>query len=240
MIIKVLIVEDDPMVAKFNQHYLEQLEGFQCIGWAASVDQAKEQLEQQEADLILLDIYMQNTNGLQLLSDLREQESTVDVIVISAASDNVSIRRALQNGAVDYLIKPFEFTRFAAAMTAYKENHLLMEKGAHLNQGELDKVLRYRLKPEPDTEAEGLPKGLTAGTLRRIWNIIKDLPAEAFSTEDITSIAQISRISVRKYLVFLTEVGVLHMDISYGAVGRPVYMYSVTSAGNEIIGGFIG
>ncbi|WP_307585094.1 response regulator [Paenibacillus wynnii] len=235
--INVLIVEDDPMVAKFNKHYLEQIEGFQSVGWAASGDEAKELLEELEVDLILLDVYMQNTNGLQLLSFLRQQATPVDAIVISAASDNISIRKALQFGAVDYLIKPFEFSRFAAAMTAYRENYLLMKRGENFNQQELDKLLRYRQEPEEDSPA--LPKGLTIGTLRSIWSVITTLSAGAFSTDEITAKSLISRISVRKYLAFLTEIGVLSMETSYGAVGRPVYMYRVTPKGYEMIEGLI-
>lgn len=73
MNIKVLIVEDDPMVAKFNRHYLEQVPGFEYAGWAATGDEARTMLEEQQVDLVLLDIYMPRVSGLQLLSALREQ-----------------------------------------------------------------------------------------------------------------------------------------------------------------------
>ncbi|MEK5235846.1 response regulator [Paenibacillus sp. FSL L8-0470] len=238
MNIKVLIVEDDPMVAKFNRHYLEQVQGFEFAGWASSGDEAAKMLADREVDLILLDIYMPHTNGLQLLSSLREQGSMVDVIVISAASDNGSIRKALQHGAVDYLIKPFEFARFQAALSAYREDHLLMKHREHLSQEQLDKLLRHSLGNEED-KAGTLPKGLAEGTLESIWNTIQRLERPVFSTEDITASAPLSRISVRKYLAFLTEAGVLEMEISYGAVGRPVYMYTVSATGHEIIAKYI-
>ncbi|MHA6531481.1 response regulator [Paenibacillus sp. BAC0078] len=238
MNIKVLIVEDDPMVAKLNRHYLEQVQGFEFAGWAASGDEAARMLAELEVDLILLDIYMPHTSGLQLLSSLREQGSMVDIIVISAASDNGSIRKALQYGAVDYLIKPFEFARFQAALSAYREDFSLMRHREHLSQEQLDKLLRHSLGPAEDKTGT-LPKGLTEGTLESIWNTIRELQKQVFSTEEITSNAPISRISVRKYLAFLTEVGVLEMEISYGAVGRPVYMYTVTPAGHELITKYI-
>ncbi|MBT2288633.1 response regulator [Paenibacillus albidus] len=239
MTIQVLIVEDDPMVAKFNRHYLEQMEGFQCAGWAASGEEALQLLEQQAVDLILLDVFMPGQSGLQLLVQLREQGSTADVIVISAASDNVSIRKALQYGAVDYLIKPFEFARFQSALMAYRKDYSLMKRGGeHLCQEQLDKLVRHRgeqmVKP-----GANLPKGLSEGTLASIWGIIGTLSTAAFSTEDITAGAPISRISVRKYLAFLTEKGVLSMEISYGAVGRPVYMYTVTPEGHELISRYL-
>ncbi|MEK3795052.1 response regulator [Paenibacillus sp. FSL R7-0204] len=235
MNIKVLIVEDDPMVAKFNRHYLEQVPGFEYAGWAATGEEARTMLEEQQVDLVLLDIYMPRVSGLQLLSALREQGSKVDIIVISAASDNASIRKALQNGAVDYLIKPFEFARFQAALSAYREDYKLMHK-EHLSQEQLDKLLRHSLGTEEDKNAAlPLPKGLAEGTLESIWSTINRLESPVFSTEDISSNAPISRISVRKYLAFLTEAGILEMELSYGAVGRPVYMYKVRPEGYELI-----
>lgn len=234
MNIQVLIVEDDPMVAKFNRHYLEQVPGFEFAGWAASGSEAGRMLAVKKIDLILLDIYIPHTNGLQLLSMLREQGSTVDIMVISAASDNASIRKALQFGAVDYLIKPFEFARFQAALAAYREKYLLMRHREHLSQEQLDKLLRYSAAAaEEGRQPEQLPKGLAEGTLESIWSTILALEDPVFSTEDITLRVPISRISVRKYLAFLTEAGVLQMEIGYGAVGRPVYMYSVSSDGQE-------
>lgn len=236
MKIKVLIVEDDPMVAKFNRHYLEQVEGFEFAGWAASGEEAGSILEQKEIDLILLDIYMPNSSGLQLLSTLREQGCTADILVISAASDNASIRKALQYGAVDYLIKPFEFTRFQAALSAYREDYVLIRHREHLSQEQLDRLLRHSSgSGEERKTPEQLPKGLAEGTLESIWSTILELGMPVFSTEDITSRVPVSRISVRKYLAFLTGAGVLSMEIGYGSVGRPVYMYTVSPIGHEII-----
>jgi len=233
--IKVLIVEDDPMVAKFNRHYLEQLEGFEYAGWAASGDEAEDILRREEVDLILLDIYMQQTNGLKLLSVLREGGSTVDVIVISAASDNASIRKALQFGAVDYLIKPFEFSRFREALTSYRNDYLTLNQSGHFSQEELDKLMRHRQEPEKLLPPPELPKGLTQATLSSLWDLIRRMPEGSFSTEEIAAAAPISRISVRKYLSFLTEAGILSMEVGYGAVGRPVYLYQVTADGPDMI-----
>ncbi len=238
MKIKVLIVEDDPMVAKFNRHYLEQMEGFEFAGWASTGEVAAEMLATLLIDLVLLDIYMPRTSGLQLLSTLREKGSTVDIIVISAASDKASIRKALQLGAVDYLIKPFEFARFHAALSAYREDYTLLKQQEPLSQQQLDKLLRHPQGTEEDKTA-ALPKGLSEGTLESIWNTIQQLERPIFSTEDITEDAPISRISVRKYLAFLKDAGVLDMEISYGSVGRPVYMYTVTPVGHDIITKYI-
>ncbi|MNC59895.1 Transcriptional regulatory protein DcuR [compost metagenome] len=102
----------------------------------------------------------------------------------------------------------------------------------NLSQEQLDKLLRYSLGAEEDpSPALTIPKGLAESTLVNIWNTIIQLKSPIFSTEDISSQTPISRISIRKYLAFLTDAGILEMELSYGSIGRPVYKYSVTPEG---------
>ena len=136
--IKVLIIEDDPMVAELNRYYLEQVGGFQLVHIASSGAEALDFLNKTKVDLILLDIFMPGINGLEFLARLRKMENEADVIIVSASTDSHSIRKALQYGAVDYLIKPFEYERFYEALTAYKKRQLLMQNKA-LSQKDLDK-----------------------------------------------------------------------------------------------------
>ncbi|ASA20830.1 response regulator [Paenibacillus donghaensis] len=235
--IRVLIVEDDPMVAEMNRFYLEQVEGFKWQGWARSADEAMEMLlENGPYELILLDVYMKETNGLELLSAIRHRELGVDVVVISAASDKESIRHALQNGAVDYLIKPFEFNRFRAALTAYRERHKVFRQQDSLDQSELDKLSRFRWEQGPSQE---LSKGFTRRTLQTVWRAVESCQAETFSTEDIATATGISRVSVGKYLAELAEMGALICELNYGALGRPVQRYRVSPHGGSVISKFI-
>ncbi|ALP38323.1 transcriptional regulator [Paenibacillus sp. IHB B 3084] len=234
--INVLIVEDDPMVAEFNRKYTEQVEGFRCGGWAASVEDAKEFLEEQAIDLILLDVYMQESNGLDLLAFIRETGVNVDVIVISAASDMNSIKKAMNFGAVDYLIKPFHFNRFLEALTGYREHVSIVRERSLLSQEELDRLLYHKSSTK---ELARLPKGVTKSTLAMIWNCIRQHEAMLFSTEDIAESAGISRVSMRKYLAFLTEIEALAMETIYGTIGRPVYQYRILPQAEEIMSGYI-
>ncbi|WP_462409485.1 response regulator [Neobacillus sp. Marseille-QA0830] len=216
--IKVVIVEDDPMVAELNKRYLEQIDGFILTAICKTVEQAFETLKKEKVELLLLDIFMPGKNGLELLSSLRKQDLAVDVIVISAASDTERIQKALRLGAVDYLIKPFEFDRFNAALTAYRENLSFINEHNLLNQEELDQMILHK---EENTLPEELPKGLSKETLRVIWNSVVEMKATPFSTDDIVLKSGISRVSVRKYLKFLNDIGVLEVQVHYGTVGRP-------------------
>ncbi|MGX1195676.1 response regulator [Metabacillus sp. SLBN-84] len=224
---RVMIVEDDPMVAEFNKRYLAQSGGFELAAVCTSVGEAVAALENSQIDLILLDIFMPGKSGLDLLAYIREKKKEIDVIVISAASDIDRVQKALRLGAVDYLIKPFEYERFHEALTAYREKASFIRKQQVLSQKDLDEML---LRKEERHLPEDLPKGLTQETLKLTWTAILELEAEHFSIDDLVSRVGISRVSVRKYLKFLIDAGVLNVKVSYGTIGRPVYQHSVNQS----------
>ena len=171
--INVLIVEDDPMVAEFNRRYLKQIGGFELKGIARSYDEALAVIQNEEINLILLDIFMPGMSGLDLLAQIRKADKEVDVIIVSAACDIQTIKKTLQYGAVDYLIKPFEFERFNTALTAYRETQSFMKEKDALNQEELDKLILSN-KEQIQVLAQ-IPKGLDKNTLRKVWVNIKEM-----------------------------------------------------------------
>lgn len=236
--IKVLIVEDDPMVAEFNRRYLEKIEGFRLIASASTVKQALEIIGSQEVDLILLDIYMPGKSGLDLLNQILKLGKGIDVIMISAASDISSVKKALRYGAVDYLIKPFEFERFQAALVSYREEVRFLQKQEVLSQADLDKHLFYKEKESTAPPSE-LPKGLTRTTLKRVIEHIHGIQNASFSTEELAARVGISRVSMQKYVAFLTEIGALDAETYYGAVGRPVSKYKYVESKGYIIETFL-
>jgi two-component system, CitB family, response regulator MalR len=222
--INVLIVEDDPMVAKFNQSYLEGIKGFHLIGISNSIEHANKKLKEYKIDLILLDVYMPGIHsGMDLLKQIREEQRKTDVILITAASEVNHIQSALRMGAVDYLIKPFEFERFKKALISYRENNQMLQKQKTIDQNELDLLLLKDVQ-EPETKTP-LPKGLTTSTLSVIYEEILKFGDESFSTDDIAEVSTISRVSIRKYLTFMKDIGVVDETLVYG-IGRPVYQYT--------------
>jgi len=219
--IKVLIVEDDPMVAELNRCYIQRVTGFFCCGIVSSSDEALKELRSRQIDVILLDIFMPGMNGLQLLSQIRRQNYSVDVIVVSAARDNQSIQTALRNGAVDYLIKPFDFERLQTALVALKKRLQLITTSADVSQKDLDQQIFSGISHE-NVE---LPKGLDRHTIKRVWDKISETTSE-FTAEEMAHRAGLSPVSIRKYLKYFQSIDLLNTEVSYGAVGRPVYKYS--------------
>lgn len=223
--IHVLIVDDDAMVADLNRQYIDRVEGFFCCGIATSLAQAEAVLHShgRQVDLILLDVYMQRDNGLSLLPAIRASGRKTDVIMITSASDATTIQTAMHYGVVDYLIKPFQFPRFAGALNGWREKKQLMESHQYYEQADVDRLLRGGAPALADSRR--LPKGLTSQTLRTLCLWIDAHHGTEFSTDDLANAVNISRVSCRKYLIWLAQVNVLHTSIHYGATGRPVYRY---------------
>jgi two-component system, CitB family, response regulator MalR len=230
-LIKVIIVDDDPMVAEFNKRYIELVNGFEVTAIAHSADIALEMLENYEIDLILLDIFMPGMNGIELLMKIRKSGKGVDVIVVTAACDKQTIMTALRFGAVDYIIKPFEFERLSEALLNYKELINIMTEQKIINQDDLD---NYVLCKEHSMNAQP-PKGIDRNTLKLVWENIQGFKQSAFSTEEMAASVGISRVSMRKYLEFMNQIGVLKLELIYGTIGRPVYKYRCICFENQRI-----
>lgn len=225
--INVLIVDDDAMVAELNRCYVARVQGFNCCGVAATLNQAREMLNDPALpiDLVLLDVYMQQDSGLDLLPDIRATGRPIDVIMISSASDSATIQTSLHYGVVDYLIKPFQFPRFEEALTAWRDRKKQMDSHDYYEQAEVDRLL-HGGAPEV-TDSRKLPKGLTAQTLRTLCQWIDAHPQTEFSTDELANAVGISRVSCRKYLLWLAQINILDTSIHYGATGRPLYRYQV-------------
>ncbi|WP_244919011.1 response regulator [Paenibacillus dendritiformis] len=227
-----MIIEDDPMVAKFNGMYVDKVPGFALAGTADGVEAGWEILQSRKIDLVLLDVYMANKNGLDLLVDARKANLAVDVIVVSSANDHASVQTALRYGAVDYLIKPFDFERFREALMRYKYRCIHIRKEG-IQQKELD-ALFHQGGGNQGWAGESLPKGITKETFLRVLREINKLEGW-FSTAEVAELTGISRVSLRKYLRFLEENNTLLSDVSYQGNGRPLQQYKLSAEGLDYV-----
>lgn len=227
---KVLVVEDDPMVAQLHEHYLSQIKGFQLGDLARNGVDALNLLAERKYDLVILDVFMPSMDGLQFLAKVREKGYDVDVIMVSAANDKDKIKQALRLGAVDYIIKPFEFERFNLALQNYQNRHNIVEDQDVIQQEELDKtIISHDVKSEA-----GLPKGLDKHTLQVVWQAILEFE-DLFTTDEVSGKVGISRVSIRKYLEFLKNINLLKLDLHRGNVGRPVYKYLCLDKKSQLV-----
>lgn len=222
--INVLIVDDDPMVAELNRLFISRVADFCCCGVAPTLREAKEMLSHlSQIDLVLLDVYMQQENGLDLLPALRQGSRNIDIIIITSAADALTVQTALRYGVVDYLIKPFQFPRFEEALLSWRKKHDLKSAKSCYAQADVDSLLHSEVRCQES--ARRLPKGLTPQTLHLVCQWIDAHQESDFSTNELAVALQISRVSCRKYLIWLEQINILYTTNHYGITGRPEYRY---------------
>lgn len=217
--IRVLIVEDDPMVADINTRYIQRLPGFQVVERLSNGQESLRYLEEHpQVDLLILDVYMPKMDGLQMLEELRGRFNEIDVIFVTAAKEKRVIRRGLELGAVDYLIKPFTFERIQLALEKYQQRYAFFHGTESMNQSEVDRL--FELGPKAR-----LPKGINSMTLERVRALVRAAPGKVLDLHGMAGQLSVSLVTLRLYLDYLVEQGVLVKENAYGAVGRPTYQY---------------
>lgn len=217
---RVLIIEDDPMVAMIHKEYFKKKELTDDLNHVTSLEAAKDYLKKNKVDLIVLDNYLTDGQGVEFLPELKGYP----IIMITAANDVQTVEAALSNGVVDYLVKPFTYERFSQAIDKVQDYVNLLSK-EKINQDLIDDYLNSgRVEEEEDS----LPKGLSRITLKKVIEAIQQQNT-GFTTQQIADILDISRITIRKYLNHLVNIKVLSEDAEYYTSGRPVSVFTVES-----------
>lgn len=217
---RVLIIEDDPMVAMIHKEYFKRKELTNDLHHVASLEEAKSFIAETDVDLIVLDNYLADGQGVEFLPELKGYP----IIMITAANDVQTVEAALSNGVVDYLVKPFTYERFSQAIDKVQDYVKLLSK-ERINQDLIDDYLNSgRVEEEEDS----LPKGLSRITLKKVLETIQQHNT-GFTTQQIADKLDISRITIRKYLNHLVNINVLSEDAEYYTSGRPVSVFTVES-----------
>lgn len=224
--ISVLIVDDDPMVAAVHQGFTERLEGFVVRGVASSGTDALAFLAAEQPDLVLLDVYLPDISGLDLLKEMRTRGIESDVIVVTAAQDADSVHRALHGGAVHYIVKPFPFAKFQSTMTDYLKVARRLATASRLSQSDIDQVFGQGSAPETK---EGLPRGVSKVTLEKVVAYLRTTPT-AVPADEIALGVGITRTTARLYLEHLAATGQARLEVRYG-VGRPEHRFRLIDPG---------
>ncbi|MBL0386448.1 response regulator [Tumebacillus sp. ITR2] len=220
----VLIVEDDLRIAEINRRFVEKVPGYKVIGIATDQAQAQEQLEILRPDLVMLDIFFPDMNGLDLLRYIKEHHRETDVIMITASKEVGTVEDALRSGVFDFIVKPLVFERFQKTLLRFQEYRgkldRLKTERVQIEQEEIDRLLHS----QGEKKDSYLPKGIDTLTLEKITGVIAaervGLTAEAVGRQ-----IGVSRSTARRYLEFLVSKDQVTADLSYGDVGRPERVY---------------
>lgn len=222
---KVLIAENDPMVAMINEQYVSRHKDFCVAEKVRDGACALEYLQNNSADLIILDALMPNVNGFETLRQIRNSRISVDAIIVTAANDTESVKEGIRLGVVDYVLKPFTFERFQSALNKFASQANALKNTEILNQKNIDFLTDKTKK----TNNKPHPKGIQEKTLNTILSHLKENEHSWLTGDEISEKVNLTNVTVRKYLTYLTQVGRIIADMNYETGGRPCVLYKISN-----------
>lgn len=226
--VRVVIVEDDARIADMHRFFVEKVAGFEVVGIALNLEEAREMVRLLTPDLLLLDLYLPDGNGMDMLHELRGEGLAIDVILITAARHVADVHKALRAGAFDYLVKPVVFSRFEKAMKRFIDYHGRLQQGQTLDQQDIDQLRHGRQSVETAAD-DSVPKGIDVLTLGKVRQVFAAPFETGQSAEEVGARIGASRSTARRYLEYMITTGELTADVVYGSVGRPERRYFIRS-----------
>lgn len=223
----VMTVEDDEVAAQIYEQFTHKLDGYRVVASAKSGSQALELLQVFTPDLILLDVYLPDTNGIDLMWDIRKQHRGIDIILITAANDTETVSEAIRGGAFSYMIKPIIVGKFMSVLEQYAAARKKLSMNRSVEQHEVDHLFRAAEKMTFKHEfpaAQQLPKGIDKHTLRLVREKLS-IEHGSINADQLAELVGASHSTVRRYLEYLVSNHELEVDMVYGSVGRPERRY---------------
>jgi response regulator of citrate/malate metabolism len=219
----VLVVDDDYRVAAVHAAYVAKVDGFEVVGQAHTAADALLAVEALSPDLVLMDVFLPDGDGLGVVRRLMERETHPDVIVITAARDAATVRTAMQLGAVHYLVKPFGFATLNERLEVYRRlRRRLAELPSTAEQSDVDEL--FGTLRAPSASRATVAKGHSTPTLERVRDAVR-AASEPVSAAEVAESIGISRATAQRYLNYLERTGHVHLQPRYGATGRPEHRY---------------
>jgi two-component system CitB family response regulator len=226
--IRTLIVEDDFRVARLHAEVVEALEGFTVVATVHTASAALDAAANHRPQLVLLDLYLPDAGGLDVLRRLRALAEPPDVIVLSAAREMQSVRAAMRGGALHYLIKPFDFDDLRRRLSAYAELDEARSADRETHQHEVDRLFDLIRRPA-GAPPIALPKGHSPATAQLVLEALAAADGP-LSASDVSDRVGISRATAQRYLTSLADAGKVRLNLRYGTAGRPEHRYELTAA----------
>ena len=214
--LRVLVVDDDFRVAELHAQVVSGIGGFTVVNTTGSVAAARNAVRDNPVDLALVDVYLPDGSGLDLIREL-----DCDSFVLGAATEGTTVRRALAAGALVYLVKPFSNTELARRLAAYAQYRRIISS-AELTQTEIDTALAA-LRPVLPTAGPAVPPARSV-TKELVMNALRQ-SEQPMSAGEVAVETGVSRATAQRYLAALVAKGSLRMQLRYGSTGRPEQEY---------------
>lgn len=219
--IRVLVVDDDFMVARMHAAFVSRVPGFEVVGVAHTGAQALHAVAEVRPDLVLLDIYLPDLLGTEVLRRIREDAPGVDVLVVTAAREVETVREALHGGVVNYLLKPFDQQALQRRLEEYAVAARALTTATSVAQPDLDRLFRRAAPGRGDR----LPKGLSRESAELVRRALQEAGPD-LSASECAERTGLSRVSARRYLEHYVDTGQVEVRLRYGLAGRPERRYA--------------
>ncbi|WP_342669981.1 response regulator [Domibacillus iocasae] len=226
-LINVMIIEDDETTINIYKKFVQKVDGFHIIASASTGKQALDLLNVFTPDLILLDVYLPDIKGTDLLWEIRKEVRSVDVIMITAANDVHTVSEAIRGGAFSYMMKPIMINQFLSTLEQYKKTRDKLSHSAVMEQGDVNRFFGIKNSSSGANhleQPEELPKGIDKHTLKKVRTQMKKMTGNINAEETAKAIGA-SNSTVRRYLEYLVAREEAEVDIIYGTIGRPERRY---------------
>lgn len=210
--IRTLVLDDDFRVGRLHQTIVDERPGFVALEPVRTIAEARAAVRDLAPDLLVADVYLPDGDGIGLV-----REAGVDAIVVSAADDPATVRRALRSGAHAYLIKPFEQRALVGALDRYARFRNLLAGDRALAQKDLDRALAI---------LHGSGEAASASRSATEQVVLAALGEDEASAAEIGERVGISRATAQRHLAALAERDAVEVRLRYGATGRPEHRYT--------------
>ena len=226
--LRVLVVEDEPVAAAAHAEYVRRVPGFDLAAVATTGQEALRVLKHQPVDLVLLDMNLPDLHGLDIVRSMRSAGHSTDVIAVTSARDLDVVREGVSLGVVQYVLKPFVFSTLRERLESYaRYRDQLAGDEVVASQQAVDRLLS---QPRSGvTAGNPLPKGLSTESLEAVTRLLSEAAA-ALSASEVAEQTSASRVTARRYLEYLCEVGLAARRQRYSPTGRPTVEYAWTGS----------
>lgn len=220
--LRVAISEDDFRVASLHEKFLLEMDGVEVVFKALSAKETIEQLKIHDIDLLLLDIYLPDRLGVNIIHEIKSIQQEIGIILISAGRDKDIVKQALQKGIFDYIIKPVSLKRFVKAVEKFKQFKEGLDRKDEVDQPFLDNYFGQLAHEEENLQ--NTPKGIDPLTLSKVEYLLKE-NEKGITAEEMGVKMGASRTTARRYLEYLISENKCYAELEYGIVGRPERKY---------------
>lgn len=215
----ILIVEDDFRIARMYKEYLLKDAPDDEIHTALNAAESFKLIEEHDIDLMLVDIYLPDMHGDELIENVLRKYPYMNFIVITASQESEKVKNTMQLGVLYYLVKPVKLDKLSETVNDYKKKNKILSEKSELEQEDIDIYFR-RVN---SVDVNNLPKGVDPVTLEKIEEVFS--VQYEWTSSQLGEYLGTSRTTVRRYLEYLRECGKLTVSQDFGDKGRPEKKY---------------